>query len=193
MLKISILFVVCMAAITAAQKYFSIAEGTTGILYGGFITVYGSVLAIIIGRQNETEASYERHLREKKLAIYHDLIDHLLDFDVGQESSDSGQVKNIRAMTRSLIIWGSDDALKKWINYIVSLRGKPNYGADEENSLRNARPGLLENYLDPKAEAILVIRKELGHSNKRLSNDDILTIFVPFIRELRKISKQKGT
>lgn len=86
-------------------------------------------------------------------------------------------------------MWGSDDALKKWIKYIVALRGDLREENPEEH-LRFLKPNILKDFLVPKAEAILAIRRELGHTNKDVSKDDILTIFVPFIQKLRELQKE---
>ena len=95
----------------------------------------------------------------------------------------------MREMSRSLITWGSDDALKRWINYIVKLRGE---NKDiKESSFDKAHSDILERFLDPRAETVLAIRRELGHKNKGISKDDILVIDIPYIKELRKSQENK--
>jgi hypothetical protein len=165
MIRIVAVLILSLLLIFLAQTYFNLANETAGVIYSGFITVFGSILAIVIGRQNEIKANLERQVSDKKLEVYQKLVDHLLDFGTARDTSTNEQVQTARAMTRSLITWGSDDALKKWIKYIVALRGDLREENPEEH-LRSLRPNILESFLDPKAEAILAIRRELGHTNK---------------------------
>ena len=181
--------VVSLSSIFLAQRYFGLDKETAGIIYSGSITVFGSILAIVIGRHNENKANIEKQLRDKKVEVYQQLVDQYLDFGTAQDASTSDQVRTARTMTRLLITWGSDDALKNWIKYIVALRGDHREENLEEH-LRSLNPDILKNFLDPKAEAILTIRRELGHTNKDVSKDDILTIFVPYIQKLRELQKE---
>jgi hypothetical protein len=189
MIRIWAVLIVSILSIFVAQRYFELPPETAGIICGGFITVLGSILTIVIGRQNEIKMNIEKQVCDKKLQIYQDLVDHLLDFRTDRDDNTSDPVKRARDMTRSLITWGSEDALKKWINYIVALRGDWK-DDDLEERLKELHPKMLKNFLNPKAEAILAIRKELGHTNKGLSRDDVLTIFVPFIQRLRELQKE---
>ena len=141
-----------------------------------------------------------RQLRDKKLVLCLGLIKRVLEFTPEQKDEESKGVpqkeldrhegiKKLRDMSRSLITWGSDDALKKWINYIVKIRGE---NKDiKEGSFDIRHPDIVERSLDPKVETILAIRKELGHKNKGISKDDIPTIDIAYIEELRKSRQNK--
>jgi hypothetical protein len=149
--------------------------------------IFGSVTSIVIGRQVESKAAHERHMRDREIEIYQDLIDHVLDLETGRAQEERNEVKSARAMTRSLTTWGPDDALKKWITYIGSVRGDHSHSSDNLDQLQ---ADILEGFLDPKADTLLAIRKELGHKNKGISEDDVLTIVVPYIKDLRTRSKK---
>jgi hypothetical protein len=110
MVRILAVLVLSLLSIFLAQRHFNLDKETAGVIYSGFITVFG--LAIVIGRQNDIKANIEKQVSDKKLEVYQQLVDHLLDFGTAQDASTSDQVRTARTMMKSLITWGSDDTLK---------------------------------------------------------------------------------
>src|SRR5215208_2945482 len=144
MIWVILVFVACALSIVGIQNYFSVEKEIVAVMYGGVITVFGSMLSLVIGRQVENKAAHERHMIEKKIQVYQDLVDHVLDFTIEKTKEERSDIKNAKAMTRSLITWGSDDALKKWIGYIVSIRGDYK---DSLGSLEILSEDILEKFL----------------------------------------------
>ena len=78
MVRILAVLVLSLLSIFLAQRHFNLDKETTGVIYSGVITVFGSILAIVIGRQNEIKANIEKQVSDKKLEVYQQLVDHLL-------------------------------------------------------------------------------------------------------------------
>lgn len=89
MVRILAVLVLSLLSIFLAQRHFNLDKETAGVIYSGFITVFGSILAIVIGRQNEIKANIEKQVSDKKLEVYQQLVDHLLDFGTAQDASTS--------------------------------------------------------------------------------------------------------
>ena len=139
----------CIVAIVIGQRYLGIEKEIAAVLYTGFITIFGSVLTIIIGRQNETKAAYERQLRDKKLVIYQDLIKHVLEFTPEREDEESKDVpqkeldrregiKKLRDMSRSLITWGRS-GVQAWTT-VASRSAFQAQGSSRSSSFALVRP-----------------------------------------------------
>jgi hypothetical protein len=177
-----------------------------GILYGLFIAVRGaylilaslssdiavaiiaaaaaisvSVLSVVLGKLYEHKAMIQKEHREKKVPVYEDLIEFmfklLMNSKVGNPVSQEEMVRFMSDFNRRALVWGADDVLAAWIKWRRL--------ANDEMAVKANPMKLIFLY----EELVYAIRRDLGHSNRRLVTGDILATFINDIdKHLPKIN-----
>lgn len=135
-------------------------------------TVIVSVVSVLVSKHLEQRNNVLTELREKKAPVYEELLEFIFRVLNGEKMgltplTEAELVAKYSGITQRLIVWGSDDAVKAMNKF---RRYSLNVGADNK-----ASTALMMLSVE---EMFLVVRKDLGHSNKGLAPGTILGIFI---------------
>lgn len=141
---------------------------TDKAIIAGLIIAATSLITFSLSKLFEIRQQQITTLREHKAELYTKLSKMFFDLlkvtisDKTQSEIDkdtNGLVDQIYTCNQELIVWGSDDVVKKFISYRENVRN-PN------------------TIFTSIGDLFLSIRKDLGHKNTGLNNKNILKIFV---------------
>jgi len=135
-------------------------------------TVIVSVVSVLISKHLEQRNNVLTELREKKAPVYEELLEFIFRILNGEKMglaplTEAELVAKYSGITQRLIVWGSDDAVKAMNKF---RRYSLNAGSDNK-----ASTALMMLAVE---DLFLVVRKDLGHSNKGLTPGTILGIFI---------------
>ncbi|SET44192.1 hypothetical protein [[Clostridium] polysaccharolyticum] len=148
------------------------------IITGG-VSIIGVVISSIVSKIFEYKFNVKKFLYEKREAPYQQYINMVFKIleqvqnqnDFNQEESQ----KLISDFSKELILWGSNDVIRKWLNYRkIAFDNQPS-----------------DNFaiLYAMEEIIFAIRKDFGHQKYffgKLKKNDILSIFINDINKQTK-------
>lgn len=136
-------------------------------------TVLVAVLSVLITRAFERRRDRETAQRQKQSPVYEEFIAGVLDLigatrppDARGEATVEEVYEIFSKFTERLVVWGSDDVIKAWVNYRYRLMQQ---GEDSEQAMENMF--LMETLF-------LQIRRDLGLRNKRLRRGDLLRMWI---------------
>ncbi|MBD2694492.1 hypothetical protein [Anabaena catenula] len=128
-------------------------------------TVLVSVFSVLISKFLEQRVKIIQDNRDKKIPVYEELINFVFKIvksvKKGEQLPEDEMENFMFSFTEKIIVWGSDDILQKFYKF----KNNNDTGDGREIAL------LIEDLL-------LAIRKDLGHSNKGLSQGKILGLFI---------------
>lgn len=128
--------------------------------------VFVSVLSVVATKIYESKQLVTVENRENKIPIYDSLIlfmqRALANETAGRKPTQDEIVKFVIEEQPKLMIWGSDEVLKSWIEW----------------RRQASNPSTATESLFIYEGLILAIRKDLGHKNKNLKRGDVLSLFV---------------
>lgn len=178
---ISALVGVYLVARAAFQGFASLETGTASAV----AATGGAVLLAIINhaaqRYLDRRRDIEARQRERKIEIYQRFMRFWFDFLLSKENRNArakgeqnieSVLPELNEITQQLILWGSDRVLKSYSDfrrYITS---------ESENRSHVQTLALFEVML-------YEFRKDLGHSNRKLEERDILALFVNDVDKLK--------
>lgn len=159
---ISLLFVWAILSLLGSLE----SELYTAIIAAS-ATILASVLAMIFSKRYEHKTLIKQQIREQKVPVYETLIstffETIFSDKTGQKQpSEEDVIKKLADLTPKLIVWGSQDVIRSWIDF----RNHDWQNAESKKSLV-----LLDSLL-------LAIRKDLGNKSKKLDQFDLLKMFV---------------
>ena len=136
----------------------------TGILTAA-TTILVATLTVMIGRHYERKKDHEAAFRETKIEIYDEFLQEFMRLFYGSDSAESLDedsndelVAFLREWQRKMILWGGQDVLKQYIDWVRQLRSGP----------PNAQT------LFKTEDLFRAIRKDLGHKSWRLERGSFL-------------------
>ena len=89
-------------------------------------TVIVATLTVVLGRYYGRKKDIEAHFREKKIVIYDDFLKEFFELMTGEKGKPDDMVSFLREWQRKMILWGGQDVLRKYIDWIRKLRtGEP--------------------------------------------------------------------
>lgn len=119
----------------------------------------------------------KEQLNDKKYQVYSSILDLFFDFI----KENHGQLKNANKIVSSkmisikkeLIIYAPDNIVKKYIEYVMAFGNE------------------LEPYKHMKIllELFILIRKDMGHKNSLINNEDIILLVTQSEKELNEVKK----
>jgi len=116
-------------------------------------TILVSTLTVVMGRYFERKKDIEASFREKKITIYDDFLREF--FNLMESKNNKKQDKMVdflREWQRKMILWGGQDVLKTYIDWMSKLKsGEPDAKA----------MWMTEDFFR-------AIRRDLGHSSSKL-------------------------
>lgn len=152
------------------QFEFSYSELTIGIL--AFIS---AVLVCIIKIQHDKISSIKNQLSDKKYNVYNEIFS--IFFDIMREGkgyipTNSDLPDRIIRIKKDLLIYGTDEINKKFIEWHTNCT--------TSNAIPNFR-----NYIS----LFLLIRKDMGYNNSKLTEDDIIDMLTGNKDETKKFKQ----
>lgn len=178
LIALGVLFFVLYQFIRFLFGLFSQINPTVGAgMIAATATIIVSVLSVLGAKHLEHKAVLLKEHRERKTPIYEEMVALIFRFAFSQKLgleplTDEEIVKKMAWFTENLVIWGSDDLLLAWNRfrtYTVNNADNPN----------------LEILFEIE-KLLLAIRRDLGHSNKDVTEGKILGLFVNDIDDYMK-------
>lgn len=133
----------------------------------GIITAGAAVLSLIWAKYRENKDNLKKELREKKKPTYEKMIDIIKKIKQSPNDETLDLSKDLLDLAGDLMIWASDDVLKKWVFLIKTAVGK---------NMRDERYDG-ENLILQIDAVLRAIRKDLGHKNKNIKENEIISMF----------------
>jgi multidrug transporter EmrE-like cation transporter len=139
-------------------------------IIAGAATVLVSVFSIILGKYYERKREIDLELREKKIPMYEEFVNYffriLLTDKINKPISQKDILEFYGKFTQKLMVWGSDEVIKKWSNY-------------RRHSVENIN----DDTCSPRSmflfeDLLFAIRKDMGHKNKDVHKGELLGLFV---------------
>jgi hypothetical protein len=174
-----IIYAVVVALGQAAKLFATLDKTVEAALVAASATIIASAVTITVGKIYELRQHVQKENREKKVPVYEDLLKFFFRMlnatKDGQPLEDPEIVEFMKTFNERFIVWGSDSVVAAWAKWRQHL-SKP--VPDEVASTK----WVAAMYL--MAEVMLTIRRDLGHSNKRLDARDILSLFINDVDEV---------
>lgn len=181
MLGLLLLGGIAWVIVEAIQWLISLFSGIQKEVAVGIIaataTVTVSLVSVVFGRINERKKMAEQDIRNKKTAIYEELISSFMHFTLSHSEFGKARPEKFGDAEEKLLdiwltsipkmmIWASDDVLSKWSEFRSSSMSMP------------PGPVGVATMLYMTEDLILTIRKDLGHKNNQLARGSILRLFI---------------
>lgn len=136
------------------------------------VTVSSAVLARYFDRRQAREQAE----RTARIPVYEDFVKGLLDLlGIGKAEEERRTIdeadarKMMAAFTEKIIIWGSDDVIRAWVDW--------RYAAAALGDRKQTDAEAIESMLHLES-LLLTFRKDLGLRNKGLRRGDILRLWI---------------
>ncbi|MGW1376194.1 hypothetical protein ACWD6P_18255 [Streptomyces sp. NPDC002446] len=130
-------------------------------------TVLVTVATLVIGRYIERRKAVEEDIRSSKIPVYTRLVSGLMRTVMNPDSSNEDEVVQfLRDITPDLITWASDDVLLAWSKF-----------------KREAQVLVSEDTVFNFEELLSAIRRDFGHSGRKVQEGDLLALFINDIDE----------
>jgi len=145
----------------AITSFAALHPSVSATLITGFVTITGSVSAIVIGRYFEKRKEVEEAFRERRLKTYDGFLSTFVNLTSETKKENPELVAFLRNMNKEMILCAGPKLLKAYISFLGQmsdpLAGKSFY--------------LMEDFY-------MAIREDLGHSNKGLARGDVLSLLI---------------
>jgi phosphatidylglycerophosphatase A len=128
-------------------------------------TVLASTLAVVIGRYFEGKREREALHRDKKIVMYDELLTKLFQLffvAAGPSMEPETLVPYLRELHKKLILWSGPKVIKSYGDWHQLLTNR-------SDSLKS---------MFKMEEFFLVLRKDLGHSNRGIRQGDIIRLIM---------------
>jgi hypothetical protein len=131
-------------------------------------TTVVSVASVAFGRYFERQRQIEVEIRERKIPMYKDMVQGLLDGILNSKDSDNTAALEalFRLLTPQLVTWASDDVIGAWTRF-----------------KRQSGDGAPIDVMFQFEEVLKAVRIDLGHKSGDLAKGDLLGLFVNDIQD----------
>lgn len=162
---LAILWVFISAVVYSINKLQSIIAGS---IVAATIAAIAAFLVNVYAKHKEAKDRILQEIRGKKTVVYEELIDVMFSVVLGEKQgkqplSEKDLINRLAQLTPKIIIWGSEELIVQWNNVRTEATSK------KKNPLE---------IFEPWNQLLLTIRKDLGHSNKKLQKWDLMRLFV---------------
>jgi hypothetical protein len=139
-----------------------------GSIIAATIAAAAAFLVNVYAKHQEAKERILQEIRIKKTIVYEELIDIIFSAVMGEKQgkpkpSEAELTKRFAQLTPKVVIWGSEELITQW-NKTRLQSTKPT-----DNPIQ---------VFEPWNELLRVIRKDLGHSNKKLEKWALMRLFV---------------
>lgn len=152
-------------------------------LITGGVSIAGVLISSVISKIIEYRQNTKRYLYEKKEEPYSEFIEMVYKIQENikdnREYSEDDMLKDVLNFSRKLTLWGSNNVIRKWLDF-----RKVN---QDQNNNQSDNLFILE-------DIIFEIGKDMGHKKRGLKQGDILSFFINDIGDYlpnEKISNDK--
>ncbi|KYC88636.1 hypothetical protein MXL46_20295 [Heyndrickxia sporothermodurans] len=129
-------------------------------------TVLVSIFSIILSKFYERKLLIEKEMREKKIPVYDEFIDFIMNLLSNHENISESEMKEFFVkFTQKILIWGSDEVIKQWSRY-------------RKIALRNLEEDQSVKLMFELEQLLLAIRKDTGHKSSKIKRGELLGIFI---------------
>lgn len=166
----------CYASYVAISIFSSLEKELKAALIAGLAAFGVALTTNYIQKRRELDFK----IREKKIEAYQKVFDFLL-FILRSTRTGNDELSNtelvvsrIHEVNYALLVWGSDLTIKAWQDFFRWIQS--------QNLQELDRPDLALNTLilpNKLADVVLLIRKDLGHSDKGIDVTTIADIYMP--------------
>ena len=139
-------------------------------------TAIVSVVTIVISKHIEKEADFRRAQYQEKLKTYQIFVDDIFastfldssakNNNTSQERKLQKQSEAVKKFIKNVILWGNDEVIHAASLWFIHVRAQ---GSDDKK---------IHASIQEMEELLMTIRKDLGHSNKKIQKGDILRLFI---------------
>lgn len=158
--------------VQAGRGLAGLPQPTSSAIVTASATVLVALASVLVTRYFERRGVREREQQAKRIPVYEEFVTGMLDLigatrppeKRGEPTPEETYVVFAR-FTERLIIWGSDAVIREW----VDLRGAFISAESDADNIRN---------LYRLEELFLVIRRDLGLSDKALQRGDLLRLWI---------------
>ena len=145
-------------------------------LVAGSATVTVSVISIVLARRVDQKREVEREIRDRRVPAYEEFIAFWMEVLMSSKSGTTVPEERMFAFfqrfTQDVMIWGSDDVVRKWATLRRRFAGIEGGGEDYAREMMFEFEALL-----------LALRREFGHRNRKLGRGSVLGLFINDIDE----------
>ncbi len=149
-------------------------------LITGSVSILGVVISSIVSKVIEYRQNTKRYLYEKREQPYVEFIEMVYKLQENvkknRKYTEKEMLEDVFSFSKKLILWGSNDVIRKWLNF------------REISQIENRNP--MDNIFMLE-EIIFEIRKDMGQKKGGLKQGDILAFFVNDIKEHISTHKKK--
>lgn len=149
-------------------------------LITGSVSILGVVISSIVSKVIEYRQNTKRYLYEKREQPYVEFIEMVYKLQENvkknRKYTEKEMLEDVFSFSKKLILWGSNDVIRKWLNF------------REISQIENRNP--MDNIFMLE-EIIFEIRKDMGQKKGGLKQGDILVFFVNDIKEHISTHKKK--
>lgn len=172
--SIGLMILAGLAVREVYRAILNLEESTRAALITASATVFVAVASVFLTRYFERRAARERAEQEKRIPVYEDFVRDFLQL-IGatkppaerKEVDEEGAFAVIGKFTEKLIIWGSPDVIRTWVDYRYHSWNAENQTPEEQLEMLTKTDDLL-----------LALRRDLGLSNKKLRKLDLLRLWI---------------
>lgn len=138
------------------------------------------MISSIVSKVIEYRQNTKRYLYEKREQPYVEFIEMVYKLQENvkknRKYTEKEMLEDVFSFSKKLILWGSNDVIRKWLNF------------REISQIENRNP--MDNIFMLE-EIIFEIRKDMGQKKGGLKQGDILAFFVNDIKEHISTHKKK--
>lgn len=171
-LALGLAVLVVWLLIQTARGLAALPQPMSSAIVTASATVLVALASVLVTRYFERRSAREREQQSKRIPVYEEFVTGMLDL-IGatrppvkrSEPTPEETYAVFARFTERLIIWGSDAVVREWVDLRASFLSAE---TDEDN---------IQNLF--RLEALfLVIRKDLGLSDKALKPGDLLRLWI---------------
>jgi hypothetical protein len=167
---------ICYALYVALSIFSSLEKELKAAMIAGLTAFAIAVATNYVQKRRELEFK----IRERKVEAYQKVFDFLLfilrSARAGGEDLSNTEivVSRIHEVNYALLVWGSESIIKAWQEFFRWMSNQDTQNMDKPALTLNTF--LIRNRL---ADIIILIRKDLGHSDKNLDVTTIADTYMP--------------
>ena len=143
------------------------------------LTALAAIITVLIAKKKEKEADFQRAQYQDKLSTYLSFVENVIakfflppiskfksekEKKQYEEEKLATQIRGIRDFTKNAILWGDGSVIHETSRWLEILRNQNS--PDVIAAMKQIEP------------VLKAIREDLGHSNKKIEEGDILRLFI---------------
>lgn len=149
------------------RAFHTFAPQVNSTVIAAVSTAIGSALTLVFTKRWDRRWEIEQQHRAAKIPVYEQFMQFLFRVFLGSKEGgtpvpEAEMMEFIVGFTQKLIVWGSDDVLRKYGVFRQTLTGE-NQGLKLMYNLE---------------KLLYAIRSDIGHSNKDLKQGSLLKLFI---------------